>query len=139
MSPPRQPHAEFAPDIERQIDALLAALATLPPDARAETLRRACERWLSPERERGRGRNRHDDDEMLTSRLSALDDPSDPLAALAICGSLDDLRIALAHEPLGVLQAMLRHPRLPPGPAPRGQTRAALSRAIVRRLGANGR
>jgi hypothetical protein len=125
--PPPLPD-EFPPDVARRMEDILAALAALPPRARAETLRRA--RALAPASRSAR----RDDAAILTSELSALDDPSDPLAALQACGSLAALGATLSGEPLGVLQAMLRHPSLPPGPAPRSQTRAALARAIVQRL-----
>ena len=71
----------------------------------------------------------------IESRLSQLPDPSDPIAAWHVFGgNAEAVQAELRQEPLGVLQAMLRHDHMPAGPAPRGKSSASLADAIVQRL-----
>lgn len=71
----------------------------------------------------------------IDSQLALLPDSTDPILAWEHFGSnpqalLDVLRL----EPMGALEAMLRHDRMPPGPKPKGRSREALAMAIVERL-----
>jgi hypothetical protein len=72
---------------------------------------------------------------ILESRLAQLSDPFDPIEAWNTFGgaNLEDL---LSREPPGVLEAMLRHARMPEGPKPRGKSSAALAKNIAQRLDA---
>ena len=72
---------------------------------------------------------------LLIPPLGGLVDPSDPLEAWQHCGDAASLLVALQGESLGVLLAMQRHPRMPPGkPFPATRSRARLAQAIVARL-----
>lgn len=89
-------------------------------------------------RARGGGKGKSGDSGRIESRLSQLPDPADPIAAWSyLGGTAEAVRAELKQEPVGVLQAMLRHDRMPPGPAPRGTSSASLANAIVARLERN--
>lgn len=69
------------------------------------------------------------------SMLRELNDPSDPIEAWHRFGeSAADLLAVLKGEPLGVLDAMLLHPNMPPGPKVRGKSREKIAEAIALRL-----
>lgn len=69
------------------------------------------------------------------SQLRELSDSTDPVLAWQhFGGSAPALLNILREEPLGTLEAMLRHDRMPLGPKPRGKSREALAEAIVQRL-----
>jgi hypothetical protein len=69
------------------------------------------------------------------SQLRQLEDATDPMLAWHHFGrSGDALHAVLIQEPLGTLEAMLRHDHMPPGPKPKGKSRGALADAIVERL-----
>ena len=71
----------------------------------------------------------------LNSQLSYLSDPADPILAWHHFGANGTtLFEVLRLEPLGVLEAMLRHDHMPPGPKPRGKTRQAIAETIAQRL-----
>lgn len=86
---------------------------------------------------RGRGNNRNKGSELgrIESRLSQLADPTDPIAAWHLFGAnADSVRAELKQEPVGVLQAMLRHDNMPPGSASRGRSSTSLADTITLRL-----
>ncbi|MEO7001476.1 MAG: hypothetical protein ABI068_06720 [Ktedonobacterales bacterium] len=69
------------------------------------------------------------------SMLRQLNDPFDPIEAWRrFGGSAAEMLDVLREEPQGVLEAMLRHHNMPPGPKPRGKSREKLAEAIALRL-----
>jgi hypothetical protein len=73
----------------------------------------------------------------IDSQLGQLSDPTDPLLAWQHFGrNATSLYEVLRYEPLGVLEAMLLHDHIPPGPKPRGKSREILAIAIVQRFDA---
>jgi hypothetical protein len=69
------------------------------------------------------------------SQLRQLEDATDPVLAWQhFDRSSDALRAVLIQEPLGTLEAMLRHDHMPSGPKPKGKSRGALADTIVDRL-----
>ena len=74
----------------------------------------------------------------IDSQLGQLSDPTDPLLAWQRFGrNATSLYEVLRYEPLGVLEAMLVHDHIPPGPKPRGKSREILATAIVQRFDAS--
>jgi hypothetical protein len=72
----------------------------------------------------------------LESPFADMGDRFDPLEAWERYPDAERLLAALQREPVGVLEAMLRHPRMPGGKPPRGKTATALARCIVQRVAA---
>lgn len=68
------------------------------------------------------------------SRLRELADSTDPVLAWQHFGGSQALLDVLREEPLGTLEALLRHDHMPPGQKPRGKSREALAEVIVQRL-----
>lgn len=101
----------------------------------ARTDPNSAQRKTTGGRTRGGSRGKSGDPGRIESRLSQLADPADPIAAWSYFGgTAEGVRAELKQEPVGVLQAMLRHDRMPPGPAPRGTSSASLANTIVARL-----
>jgi hypothetical protein len=72
---------------------------------------------------------------ILESQLSNLKDPRDPLEALAYFGGLQPLASILPQEPMGILEAMARHPRMPHGQViTKSRTPKGMASAIVKHL-----
>jgi hypothetical protein len=98
----------------------------------------ATQQKQAPSRSRGGARKKSEELGRIESRLSQLADPTDPIAAWHLFGaSADSVRAELKLEPVGVLQALLRHDNMPPGLALRGETSASLADAITKRLEQN--
>lgn len=76
-----------------------------------------------------------DDMPRADSLLRQLNDPADPLEAWQRFGA-NAVQVfdVLRQEPAGVLEAMLNHRNMPPGPKVRGKSREKLAEAIAVRL-----
>lgn len=86
-------------------------------------------------RSRGTSKKKSEEFGRIESRLSQLPDPADPIAAWHyLGGNAEAVQAELRQEPLGVLQAMLRHDHMPEGPAPRGKSSTNLADTIALRL-----
>jgi len=87
----------------------------------------------------GRGRSKVEQGVtvMLESRLLELHDPQNPIEAWEHFEGEEALLNILAHESVGSLELLLRHPLMPSGKAPRGKTNKAIAKAIVERLAAH--
>lgn len=96
---------------------------------------RTTQQRQAPSRSRGSARKKSEELGRIESRLSQLADPTDPIAAWHLFGAnSDSVRAELKQEPVGVLQAMLRHDNMPSGSAPRGRSSASLADTIASRL-----
>lgn len=149
---------------EAQAERMLRAIAALPPEGQALLLARllggmagavtpsaagkAVAAALSPEPEpptssaspRSRARAKAGQaragrsEPALESPLADLRDRFDPYEAWERFPDAEQLLGVLRGEPVGILEAMLRHPRLPAGKPPRGKSAAALAACIVQRI-----
>jgi hypothetical protein len=71
----------------------------------------------------------------LGPQLYQLRDNFDPIEAWEHFGGAEQLKRILPYEPLGVLEAMLRHPRMPAGTMPRANaSRETVAKTIISRL-----
>ncbi len=71
----------------------------------------------------------------LGPQLYQLRDNFDPVEAWEHFGGAEQLKRILPYEPLGVLEAMLRHPRMPAGTMPRANaSRESVAKTIISRL-----
>jgi hypothetical protein len=69
------------------------------------------------------------------SMLRQLHDPTDPMEAWRrFGGSAAQMLEVLRYEPVGVLERMVNHPNMPPGPKPRGKSAEKLAENISLRL-----
>lgn len=147
-------------ETEQQVLSALAYLETLPPEVQAAVCARLLRGFASKltssiatkaitgakaeglptlpkpkNRARGVGSSQDYDVPRAHSRLRQLEDPTDPMEAWQKFGqSAVDVLEILREEPTGVLEAMLRHPNMPPGPKVRAKSRDKIAEAIALRL-----
>ncbi len=143
---------------EAQVERVLRQVAALSPEAQALLLSRllaglsrgvtpgaagtAITEALSPApgamaaRAATRGARSGRAEPTLESPLADMRDRFDPLEAWERFPDPERLLAVLRSEPAGILEAMLRHPRLPAGKAPRGKSAGALAACIVQRISA---
>ena len=134
---------DAAPEVQLTIcSRLLAALAVKLPQTLAgkvisaakEPINSGSKKKATSTKSKSRA-SKGEEFARIDSQLGLLSDPTDPILAWNhFGGSALSVSDVLRQEPLGALEAMLKHDRMPPGPKPRGKTRQAIVDNIVQRL-----
>jgi hypothetical protein len=134
------------PEVQSAVIArLLAGLAAkLPTNVPAKVIQAAKEGPTGASRKSGSAKGsrtkklKGEDFARIDSQLALLPDSADPILAWHhFGGNAQALFDVLRFEPIGSLDAMLRHDRMPTGSKTKGRSREALAKNIVERLAAH--
>lgn len=151
QSPPTNPDAETLDPREAEVQRILAVFGAAAPEVQTLVMTRllsglaaklpsgaatkAIEVAKVPPGQKPPRRERVKPPEPnYEPQLKKLDDPFDPLEAWEKLGGAPGLQTILPYEATGILEAMLRHPNMPPGPKPKSSAKPTLAKTIIARL-----